>query len=255
MIELIRVEKYFVPGQVHAVRDMSFQVKEGEMLILLGSSGCGKTTILKMINRLIEPSSGTILINGDNILQQDPIEVRRSIGYVIQGVGLFPHMTIGGNVSIVPKLMSWSEERLRERTKEVLQLVGLDPGHFCSRYPDELSGGQQQRVGVARALAADPSLLLMDEPFSAVDAVTRELLQQELLRLKQKLHKTVVFVTHDIFEAFTLADRIAVVHEGSLQQIGTKEEIVTSPKTEFVKKLLMRPLKQLADFRGGFGAH
>lgn len=255
MIELIRVEKYFVPGQVHAVRDMSFQVREGEMLVLLGSSGCGKTTILKMINRLIEPSSGTILMNGDNILQQDPIEVRRSIGYVIQGIGLFPHMTIGENVSIVPKLMSWSEERRADRTREVLQLVGLDPGQFCSRYPDELSGGQQQRIGVARALAADPSLLLMDEPFSAVDAVTRELLQQELLRLKEKLQKTVVFVTHDIFEAYTLADRIAVIHEGSLQQIGTKEEILTSPSTEFVKKLLMRPLKQLADFQRGFGAH
>jgi osmoprotectant transport system ATP-binding protein len=250
MINLINLNKYFDSGQVRAVHDLSLDIPEGETLVLLGSSGCGKTTILKMINRIIEPSSGSILINGNNILEQDPIEVRRSIGYVIQEIGLFPHMNIEDNVSVVLTLKGRPEEEQKRRANEVLELVGLDPGQFRSRYPDELSGGQQQRVGVARALAADPALLLMDEPFSAVDAVTRELLQQELLKLKKQLNKTIVFVTHDIFEAFTLADRIAIMHEGQLQQAGTKEEIISSPETEFVEQLLMKPKKQLSAFQG-----
>ena len=250
MVTLSNINKYFTSGQVHAIRGLSLDIYDGETLVLLGSSGCGKTTILKMINRIIEPSSGTILINGKNILEQNPIEVRRSIGYVIQEIGLFPHMNIEDNASVVLKLMGRDEEERKRRSNEVLGLVGLDPEKFCSRYPDELSGGQQQRVGVARALAADPSLLLMDEPFSAVDAVTREHLQQELLKLKIRLNKTVVFVTHDIFEAFTLADRIAILHEGRLQQVGTKEEIITSPGTEFVETLLMKPKKQLSAFKG-----
>ena len=203
-----------------------------------------------MINRIIEPSSGTILIEGKNILEQDPIEVRRSIGYVIQEIGLFPHMNIEDNVSVVLKLKGRTDEERKKRANEVLELVGLEPEQFRSRYPDELSGGQQQRIGVARALAANPSLLLMDEPFSAVDAVTRELLQQELLKLKKQLNKTILFVTHDIFEAFTLADRIAILHEGRLQQVGTKEEIISSPETEFVESLLMKPKKQLSAFQG-----
>jgi osmoprotectant transport system ATP-binding protein len=203
-----------------------------------------------MINRIIEPSSGTVLIEEKNILEQDPIEVRRSIGYVIQEIGLFPHMNIEDNVSVVLNLKGRTEEERKRRANEVLELVGLDPEQFSSRYPDELSGGQQQRIGVARALAANPSLLLMDEPFSAVDAVTRELLQLELLKLKKQLNKTIVFVTHDIFEAFTLADRIAILHEGRLQQVGTKEEIISSPETEFVEKLLMKPKKQLSAFQG-----
>ena len=235
---------------MHAVKDFSLEILSGETLVLLGSSGCGKTTILKMINRIIEPSSGTILIEGENILEKDPIEVRRSIGYVIQEIGLFPHMNIEDNVSVVLKLKGRPEEELRGRADEVLELVGLNAEQFRSRYPDELSGGQQQRIGVARALAANPSLLLMDEPFSAVDAVTRELLQQELLKLKKQLNKTIVFVTHDIFEAFTLADRIAIMHEGLLQQVGTKEEIILAPETEFVEQLLMKPKKQLSAFQG-----
>jgi osmoprotectant transport system ATP-binding protein len=249
MIKLIDINKSFSPD-VHAIKDLSLDIHGGETLVLLGSSGCGKTTILKLINRIIEPSSGTILIEGENILEQDPIEVRRSIGYVIQEIGLFPHMNIEDNVSVVLKLKGQPEEEQAGRANEVLELVGLDPEQFRSRYPDELSGGQQQRIGVARALAANPSLLLMDEPFSAVDAVTRELLQQELLKLKKHLNKTIVFVTHDIFEAFTLADRIAILHEGRLQQVGTKEEIISSPQTEFVEQLLMKPKKQLSAFQG-----
>jgi osmoprotectant transport system ATP-binding protein len=249
MIELIDINKSFFPD-VHAIKDLSLDIRGGETLVRLGSSGCGKTTILKMINRIIEPSSGTILIEGQNILEQDPIEVRRSIGYVIQEIGLFPHMNIEDNVSVVLKLKGRAEEERIRRANEVLELVGLNPEKFRSRYPDELSGGQQQRIGVARALAANPALLLMDEPFSAVDAVTRELLQQELLKLKKQLNKTIVFVTHDIFEAFTLANRIAILHEGQLQQVGTKEEIISSPETEFVEKLLMKPKKQLSAFQG-----
>ena len=249
MIKLIDINKSFT-SDVHVIKDLSLNVHGGETLVLLGSSGCGKTTILKMINRIIEPSSGMILIEGKNILEQDPIKVRRSIGYVIQEIGLFPHMNIEENVSVVLKLKGWPDEERARRVNEVLELVGLDPEQFRHRYPDELSGGQQQRVGVARALAGNPSLLLMDEPFSAVDAVTREILQQELLKLKKQLNKTIVFVTHDIFEAFTLADRIAILHEGQLQQVGTKEEIISSPKTEFVKKLLMKPKKQLSAFQG-----
>ncbi len=249
MIKLININKSFAPD-VHAIKDLSLDIHGGETLVLLGSSGCGKTTILKMINRIIEPSSGTILVEGENILEQDPIEVRRSIGYVIQEIGLFPHINIGDNVSVVLKLRGRPEEERKRRAHEVLELVGLNPEQFRSRYPDELSGGQQQRIGVARALAANPPLLLMDEPFSAVDAVTRELLQQELLKLKKQLDKTIVFVTHDIFEAFTLADRIAILHEGRLQQVGTKEEIISSPETEFVEKLLMKPKKQLSAFQG-----
>ncbi|MHC4140075.1 MAG: ATP-binding cassette domain-containing protein [Planctomycetota bacterium] len=249
MIELIDINKSFFPD-VHAIKDLSLDIRGGETLVLLGSSGCGKTTILKMINRIIEPSSGTILIEGQNILEQDPIEVRRSIGYVIQEIGLFPHMNIEDNIAVVLKLKGRAEEERIRRANEVLELVGLNPEKFRSRYPDELSGGQQQRIGVARALAANPALLLMDEPFSAVDAVTRELLQQELLKLKKQLNKTIVFVTHDIFEAFTLANRIAILHEGQLQQVGTKEEIISSPETEFVEKLLMKPKKQLSAFQG-----
>jgi osmoprotectant transport system ATP-binding protein len=250
MIELERVNKYFAPGLTHAVRDVSLRVEEGETLVLLGSSGSGKTTILRMINRLIEPSSGTIWIKGKNILEQDPIEVRRSIGYVIQGIGLFPHMNIEENVSVVLRLTGRPGDEREARSREVLELVGLDYGTFGQRYPEELSGGQQQRVGVARALAGDPSLMLMDEPFGALDAVTRDLLQQELIKLKERLKKTIVFVTHDVFEAFTLADRIAVLHEGRLEQVGTKEEIVASPGTEFVRELLSRPLRQLEGLRG-----
>ena len=248
-IEFIHVDKSYTDS-TRAIRDVSFTISEGETLVLVGSSGCGKTTLLKMINRLIVPSSGSIKIDGQDILDKDPIDIRRSMGYVIQGIGLFPHMTIQENVSLVLRLLGRTDKEQKDRGKELLELVGLPPADFADRYPDELSGGQQQRIGVARGLAANPSILLMDEPFGALDAVTRDLLQRELIRLKDKLNKTIVFVTHDIYEAFILADRIAVLHEGDLQQIGKKEEIIAAPATSFVEDLLAAPKRHMEAFRG-----
>ncbi len=225
------------------------EIAEGETLILLGSSGCGKTTTLKMINRLLEPTGGEIEVDGRSVLNMDPVELRRSIGYVFQGIGLFPHMTVRENVEVVPRLVGWPIAKRRQRALELLELVGLDPAEYANRLPEELSGGQQQRVGVARALATDPAYLLMDEPFGALDALTRDTLQQGLLSLKEKLTKTIVFVTHDIFEALTLGDRIAVLHEGQLQQLGSKDELLGKPATPFVRELFEKPAKQLAAFR------
>ncbi|MCG8451535.1 MAG: ATP-binding cassette domain-containing protein [Pirellulales bacterium] len=228
---------------------MSLEIANGETLVLLGSSGCGKTTTLKMINRLVEPTSGTIFVDGKNILEIDPVEWRRSIGYVFQGIGLFPHMTVQENVAAVLRLLNWPAQKKRKRAAEMLELVGLDPHEYGSRLPEQLSGGQQQRVGVARALAADPDYLLMDEPFGALDALTRDTLQEQLSALKKRLCKTIVFVTHDIFEALTLGDRIAVLHQGELQQVGTPDEVVGNPKTQFVRQLFAKPAKQLAAFQ------
>ena len=249
MIRLTQVSKTFDGGCSYAVNDISFDVAVGETLVLLGSSGCGKTTTLKMINRLIEPTKGTVEVNGQDVMDHNPVDLRRQIGYVFQGIGLFPHMTIEQNVAIVPLLLGWSSASRKRRTQELLELVGLPAKDFSKRFPDELSGGQQQRVGVARALAADPAYLLMDEPFGALDALTREALQQELLTLKQRLKKTIIFVTHDIFEALLLGDRIAILHEGYLQQIGTREDVLTAPATEFVRDLFAKPAKQLAAFK------
>ena len=249
MIRLIKISKSFDGGRSYAVKELSLDVAEGKTLVLLGSSGCGKTTTLKMINRLIEPTGGTIEVDGQDVSSQDPVLLRRKIGYVFQEIGLFPHMTIEQNVAIVPKLLGWDKNRRRVRAHEFLELMGLDPGIFADRYQDELSGGQQQRVGVARALAADPDYLLMDEPFGALDALTRDTLQQELLSLKGRLRKTIIFVTHDILEAITLGDEIAILHNGNLEQIGTKEEVLSSPKTEFVAELFSKPAKQLAVFK------
>lgn len=250
MIRLIRVSKTFDGGRSYAVKDLSLDVDEGKTLVLLGSSGCGKTTTLKMINGLIEPTNGTIEVDGQDVASQDPVLLRRKIGYVFQEIGLFPHMTIERNVGIVLELLGWDKSRRCVRAHELLELMGLDPGVFADRYLDELSGGQQQRVGVARALAADPDYLLMDEPFGALDALTRDALQQELLSLKQRLKKTIIFVTHDIFEAITLGDQIAVLHKGKLEQVGTKEEVLNSPESEFVTELFSKPAKQLAAFKG-----
>jgi osmoprotectant transport system ATP-binding protein len=249
MIELRHVSKSYDGGRTYAVRGISLDVADGETLVLLGSSGCGKTTTLKMINRLIEPTEGTIRIDGAYVLDRDPIELRRSVGYAFQGIGLFPHMTVRQNVEIIPKLLGWSAGRRRQRAGELLEQIGLDAGTYLERYPDELSGGQQQRVGVARALAADPSHLLMDEPFGALDAVTRDALQQELLALRQRLQKTIIFVTHDVFEALTLADRIAVLHEGRLEQIGRKQELLKRPASDFVRELFAKPGRQMEQFR------
>jgi len=250
MISLKHVSKSFDGGRSFALADVSFDVLEGETLVLLGSSGCGKTTLLKLINRLLEPTSGTIEVDGEDIADPDPIALRRGIGYVFQGIGLFPHMTVEENVAMVPRLLGWPKQKRRKRTHELLEIVGLDPETYAGRFPEELSGGQQQRIGVARALAADPAYLLMDEPFGALDALTRDALQQEMLVLKERLKKTIVFVTHDIFEALALGDRIAVLHEGRLQQIGTREEILEEPATDFVRALFAKPAQQLAAYRG-----
>jgi osmoprotectant transport system ATP-binding protein len=249
MIELENVSKSYDGGDTWAVRDISLTIEAGKLLVLLGSSGCGKTTTLKMINRLIEPSDGRIRIDGQDVTDQDAIQLRRRIGYVFQGIGLFPHMTIARNVSVIGRLLGWSRRRRRDRACELLEMVGLDPDAFADRYPDELSGGQQQRVGVARALAADPEYLLMDEPFGALDAVTRDTLQQELIQLRRELDKTIVFVTHDVFEALTLADEIAVLHQGRLEQVGNREQIVDSPATDFVGDLFAKPARQVEQFR------
>jgi osmoprotectant transport system ATP-binding protein len=246
VIVLDQICKSFDDGRTHVVRELSLCVDEGETLVLLGSSGCGKTTTLKMINRLIHPSGGTIHVDGRDVAKSDPAALRRSIGYVFQGIGLFPHYRVGRNVEIVPKLLGWSAQDRKRRAHEVLELVGLPPDEFADRFPDELSGGQRQRVGVARALAADPKYLLMDEPFGALDAINRDALQQELKSLAKRLGKTVVFVTHDIFEALTLADRIAVLHQGRLQQIDAPEVVLNKPATPFVRELFEKPARQLA---------
>lgn len=221
-----------------AVRDLTFHVSEGETLVLIGTSGCGKTTSLKMINRLIEPSKGEILIDGRNISEYNLIDLRHNIGYVIQSVGLFPHMTIAKNISIVPELKKWPKDKIASRVNELLSMVGLDSDIFRDRFPAELSGGQQQRIGVARSLAADPPVILMDEPFGALDPITREQLQNEFLSLVRKIKKTIVFVTHDIFEAVRIADRIALMDRGRIVQIGVPEEIIHNPTDRFVVEFL-----------------
>ncbi len=249
MIILRDLSKSFDGGKHFAGHPLSLEVEDGEIMVLLGSSGSGKTTTLKMINRLVEPTGGSIRVGERDVFQVSPIDLRRSIGYVFQGIGLFPHFSVERNVSIIPRLLGWEPDRTYQRTHELLELMGLDPRAYSDRYPDELSGGEQQRVGVARALAADPAYLLMDEPFGALDAVTRDGLQQELLTWKRRLGKTVLFVTHDIFEALTLADRIGVMHEGRLEQIGTPEEVVRQPASAFVRELFAKPAQQLAVFR------
>ncbi len=248
MIKLEHVGKVF-PGQAApAVGDLSLEVFEGEIAVLIGPSGCGKSTTLRMINRLIEPTSGRITLDGRDVAAQKPHELRLAIGYVIQQVGLFPHRTIARNIATVTELLGWDRSRTRARVEELLDLVGLD-ADLASRYPAELSGGQQQRVGVARALAADPPVLLMDEPFGAVDPIVRMRLQEELLSLQRRLHKTIVFVTHDIDEAIKLADRMAVLNVGGvLEQYGPPVDVLADPANAFVLEFLGadRGLKRLA---------
>jgi osmoprotectant transport system ATP-binding protein len=232
MITFDHVEKRF--GDSVAVKDLSFDVTEGEIVMLLGPSGCGKTTSLKMINRLIEHSGGTITVDGKDISKVEPVELRRSIGYVIQQSGLFPHMTIADNISTVPRLLGWKKDRVKARVAELLDLIGLDR-QMGKRLPSELSGGQQQRIGVARALAADPPVLLMDEPFGALDPITRQHLQEELLRLQGLVRKTIIFVSHDVEEAVTVGDRIALLNVGGvLEQFDSPAEVLGHPANEFV---------------------
>jgi osmoprotectant transport system ATP-binding protein len=228
-------KKYAAQSQA-AVDNITMEIPAGEIVMLVGPSGCGKTTTMKMINRLIEPTSGRILIGDDDVTKRDPDQLRRHIGYVIQGAGLFPHLTVGDNIAIVPRLLKWDKKRISTRVDELLDLVSLDPSQYRGRYPRELSGGQQQRIGVARALAADPPVLLMDEPFGAVDPITRQRLQDELLRLQDELRKTIVFVTHDFDEAVKLGDRIAILQTGSkIVQYDSPERILAEPADDFVR--------------------
>jgi osmoprotectant transport system ATP-binding protein len=232
-----------------AVNDLSLTVPAGAICVLVGPSGCGKTTSLKMVNRLIEPTAGQILLDGSDVMAEDVTALRRRIGYVIQQVGLFPHLTVGQNVSVVPGLEGWTKERQRDRSTELLSLVGLDPERYRDRYPAQLSGGERQRVGVARALATDPPLMLMDEPFAAVDPIVRERLQDEFLRLQRELAKTILFVTHDIDEAIKMGDLIAVLEQGGrLAQFAPPDAILARPASEFVASLvgLDRGLKRLS---------
>ena len=234
-IVLKNVGKVYGSQKTEAVKDFSMEIEPGEMIMLVGPSGCGKTTTMKMINRLIEPSSGSITIDGEDILSLNPNQLRRKIGYVIQQIGLFPHLTIAQNVAVVPKLLGWDAKRIEDRVDELLELVDLDPAMYGDRYPRMLSGGQQQRVGVARALAADPPVMLMDEPFGATDPITRDKLQEEFLKLQRRLGKTIVFVTHDFEEAIKLGDRIAVLGpQSSIEQFDTPAQILAHPANDYV---------------------
>jgi len=237
-IEFQHVTRIYPDAATPAVDDVSFTVPEGALCMLVGTSGSGKTTLLRMVNRLIDPTAGQILIDGVPTTTQDPIALRRGIGYVIQQVGLFPHMTVEENVRVVPSILGKSAREMRGRVDELLTLVGLDPDQYRARYPRQLSGGQQQRVGLARALAADPDILLMDEPFGALDAITREHLQDELLRIQRELRKTVLFVSHDVSEAFRLGDQVVVMHDGKLVQVGTPVDLISHPADDFVRQLV-----------------
>ena len=239
MIRLENLTKRF-GGQKHtAVDNLTLEIPEGEIVVLVGPSGCGKTTTMKMINRIIEPTSGRIILEGEDVTSSNPDQLRRRIGYVIQQVGLFPHMTIGENVATVPKLLGWDSKRVAARVDELLETVNMPPASFRDRYPNQLSGGQRQRVGVARALGADPVVMLMDEPFGAIDPITRDRLQNEFLRLQAEVRKTIVFVTHDIDEAVKLGDRIAILQADSqIAQYDTPERILTAPANDFVAEFI-----------------
>lgn len=241
MLSLQKVTKIYPgAGHIKAVNELSFDLEEGEICTVVGPSGCGKTTAMKMINRLIPITSGKIYIDGSDISRLNTIELRRRIGYVIQNIGLFPNMTIGENIAIIPKLLKWNRSKIDEKVQGLLELVNLEPEEFRDRYPKELSGGQQQRIGVARAMAGDPPIMLMDEPFGAIDPINREHLQNEFLKVQEKVKKTIVFVTHDIDEAIKMGDKICLLRDGKLVQFASPEEILTHPKNEFV-----------ADFVGG----
>ncbi|PPD58512.1 ABC transporter ATP-binding protein [Dehalogenimonas etheniformans] len=249
MIELLDVSKDY--GTTHALRGVSITIPRGQVTVLIGPSGCGKTTFLRVINRLVTPTAGKVLIDGQDNTGIKSEDLRRGIGYAIQGVGLFPHWTVAGNIATVPKLIGWQRERIEKRVRELLELVGLSPKDYANRYPAELSGGQAQRVGVARALAADPPILLMDEPFGAVDPLTRIRLQNEFMRIQSRLKKTVIFVTHDLEEAIRLADRIAIMAAGEIVQYDTPENILSKPANKYVHDFVGtdRALKRLSRFK------
>lgn len=232
MIEIKNVTKIY--DGIRAVNQLNLTVRDGEIFVLLGSSGCGKSTTLNMINRLIEPTEGNIYIDGKDIKDFKPEILRRSIGYVVQGTGLFPNMTVGQNIGIVPKMLKWNSQEIKRRVKELLEMMGLDPDKYVKKYPHQLSGGEAQRIGVARALAANPGILLMDEPFGAVDPINRANLQNEFMKLQKKLHTTVVLVTHDIGEAMKMGDRIALMDQGKLQGVGTPRELLCNKDNQFI---------------------
>ncbi|MDB5765489.1 MAG: proV, partial [Collimonas fungivorans] len=237
MIQLDQLSKVFTQkdgNKVKAVDEVNLTVAEGEICVFLGPSGCGKTTTLKMINRLIAPTSGRVLLDGEDTTGLDEVSLRRKIGYVIQQVGLFPNMTIEENITVVPRLLGWDKKRCHERATELMAMVALDPKRFLSRYPREMSGGQQQRIGVIRALAADPPVLLMDEPFGAVDPINRESIQNEFFQMQRQLNKTVIMVSHDIDEAIKLGDKIAIFRAGKLVQVDRPDTLLARPKDEFV---------------------
>lgn len=238
MLRMENVTKTYKGGK-KAVNHVSLDIKKGEFICIIGPSGCGKTTTMKMINRLIEPSNGKIYINDEDLLTQDAVKLRRKIGYVIQQIGLFPHMTIEENITLVPRLLKWTSSKKSKRAEELLSLVDM-PKDYLKRYPHELSGGQQQRIGVLRALAANPPLILMDEPFGALDPITRDSLQEEFKRLQRSLDKTIVFVTHDMDEAIKLADRIVIMKDGEIVQFDSPEEILRNPANEFVEDFIGR---------------
>lgn len=249
MIELQQVNKFF--GDTPAVLDFSLVVEEGELCCLIGPSGCGKTTTLKMINRMIETTSGSIRVGGRGITELKPHELRRSMGYVIQSIGLFPHMTVMENICVVPRLFKWERGRAKSRAMELLELFDMPPDRFKDKYPRELSGGQAQRIGVARALAGDPDILLMDEPFGALDPISRANLQRQFLRIQSELHKTVVFVTHDVDEAVRLASRIGLMQDGRIVQADSPERMLSLPRNDFVERFIgsERSLKRLSRLR------
>jgi osmoprotectant transport system ATP-binding protein len=240
-IRLEKLTKRYADQRRDAVEQLDLDIHEGEIVVFVGPSGCGKTTTMKMINRIIEPTSGRIILDGEDVTAINPDALRRRIGYVIQQIGLFPHLTIGENVATVPKLLGWDAKRIDARVDELLEMVNMSPATYRHRYPKELSGGQQQRIGVARALGADPEVLLMDEPFGAIDPITRDRLQNEFLRLQSEVKKTIVFVTHDIDEAIKMGDRIAILKEGSrIAQYDTPEQILTAPADDFVAEFIGR---------------
>ncbi|MBZ9653725.1 ABC transporter ATP-binding protein [Phyllobacterium lublinensis] len=250
MITMEHVTKRYTEGGAASVDDLSLVVPEGTTTALIGPSGCGKTTTMRMINRLIDPTEGKIIVNGEDVTRVDPVKLRRHIGYVIQQVGLFPHMTIAQNIAAVPKLLGWTEAKIRSRTAELLDLVGLDPDEMLRRYPRQLSGGQRQRIGVARALAADPPVLLMDEPFGAIDPIARTRLQDEFRQILQRVRKTVVLVTHDLDEAIRLGDRIAIMKNGKIVQYDTPDAVLSNPADAFVENFvgIDRAIKRLSLF-------